>query len=159
MPSFTMSSRFRFAKPLLALVLGAALATLAACGSDTTNGTGPMDVSGNYSLTMVNSSTLPYTIPHTPEHTIVISSATGTLGADHSYSINATGTEDGGDPVQVVADAGTYTVSGSTVTFTSSTFGGGSYTAAAASGTLTAVVPGAFAGSTDVTFSLIFTKS
>ena len=159
MSSFTLSSRFRFAKPLLALALGAALATLAACGSDTTNGTGPMDVSGNYSLTTVNSSTLPYTIPHTPGHTIVISSATGTIGAGHSYSINATGTVDGGEPGQVIADAGTYTVSGSTVTFTSSIVGGASYTAAASSGTLTAVVPGAFAGSTDVSITLVFTKS
>lgn len=159
MPSLTISSRSIFARRLFALALGAALATLAACGSDSTNGTGPMNVSGSYTLTTVNSATLPYTIPHTPGHTVVITSATGTLGADHTYSIIATGTEDGGDPGQVAADAGTYTVSGSTVTFTSTTFGGASYTAAAAAGTLTAVVPGAFAGSTDVSFTLVFTKS
>lgn len=169
MSSFTMSSRSRFspstsshsrlARPLLAIAVAAALATLAACGSDSTNGTGPMDVSGSYSLTTINGSALPFTVPGTPEHTIIITSATGTLGADHSYTIVGMGTEDGGDQSEVVADAGTYSISGSTVTFTSATFSGASYTAAATSSTLTATVPGVFAGSTNSSFTLVFTKS
>lgn len=159
MPTFALSCRSRLARPLLAIAVCAALATLAACGSDSTNGTGPMDVSGSYQLTTVNGSSLPFTVPHTPEHTIVITSAVATLGADHSYTISAVGTEDGSDPGEVVADAGTYAVSGSTVTFTSSTFGGASYTAAATSSSLSATVPGAFAGSTDVSFALVFEKS
>ena len=159
MPILTRSSRFRIARPLLAVAACAAIATLAACGSDTTNGTGPMDVSGTYQLTTVNGSTLPFTIPNTPGHTIVITSATATLGTDHSYAISGTGTADGGDPEEVVADHGTYAVSGSTVTFTSSDFGGASYSAAATSSSLSATVPGAFAGSTDASFALVFELS
>jgi len=159
MPTFPNSTRSRLVRPLLAVALCAAVATLAACGSDTTNGTGPMDVSGTYALTTVNGSDLPFTIPNTPEHTIVITSATATLGADNSYTISGQGTEDGGDPEEVVADAGTYSVSGSTITFTSSTFGGASYTAAATSISFSATVPGAFAGSGDPSFALVFEKS
>lgn len=151
--------RSRLARPLLAVAFAAALTTLAACGSDSNNGTGPMDVSGTYSLTTVDGTALPYTIPNNPEHTLVITSATATLGRDHSYTISGIGTEDGGDPGEVVADEGTYSVSGSTVTFTSSSFGGASYTAAATSSTLTATVPGAFAGSTNASFDLVFEKS
>jgi len=158
MPSFTMSSRFRFAKPLLALVLGAALATLAACGSDTTNGTGPMNVSGSYSLATVDGNTLPYTIPGTGDNVRVVTSATATLNTDNSYTVVASGTENGSDS-QILTDAGTYSVSGSTVTFTSSTFGGASYSAVATSSTITATVPGVIVGSDNVTFSLVFDKA
>lgn len=159
MPSFTTTSRSLLARPLLALALAATLASVAACGSDNNGGTGPIDVAGSYQLTTVNGSTLPYTIPNTPEHTIIITGATGTLGADHSYTISATGTEDGGNPGEVVADNGTYSVSGSTVTFTSTPFGGASFIAVATSGTLTATVPGAFAGSSSASFTLVFEKT
>jgi hypothetical protein len=142
-----------------ALVLAAVVATVAACGSDSNNGTGPTDVSGTYSLTTINGNALPFTIPNTGEHTTVITSATGTLGTDGTYTIVGVGTEDGGDPTTVVGDEGTYTVSGSTVVFTSSAFGGASYSAAATSSTLTATVPGAFAGSSNTSFTLVFEKA
>ena len=159
MSIFVGTWRSRVVRSLGAVVLAAVVATVAACGSDSTNGTGPMDVSGTYSLTTVNGSALPFTIPNTPDHTVVITSATGTLGADHTYSIVGMGTEDGGDPGTVIADEGTYAVSGSTVVFTSSTFSGASYSAAATSSTLTATVPGAFAGSTNTSFTLVFDKA
>jgi hypothetical protein len=149
-------SHSRVIRPVAALVLAAVVATAAACGSDSNNGTGPKDVSGTYSLTTVDGNTLPFTIPNTPEHTIVVTSATATLGSDHTYTIAGMGTEDGSDPGTVIADEGTYTVSGSTVTFTSSTFSGASYTAVARTGTLTVTVPGAVAGSTNTTFTLVF---
>jgi hypothetical protein len=158
MPTISSPQRARMIRPLFAVALFAAVATLAACGSDTTNGTGPMDVSGTYSLTTVDGDPLPFTIPNPIEHTIVINSATATLGTDHSYTISGIGTEAGGDPGEVVADEGTYAVSGNTVTFTSSTFGGASYTASATSSSLTATVPGAFAGSSNSSFDLVFDK-
>ena len=154
-----LSSRSRVVRPVAALVLAAVVATVAACGSDSNNGTGPMDVSGTYSLATVDGNALPFTIPNTPEHTIVITSATATLGADHSYTIAGVGTEDGSDPGTVIADEGTYSVSGSTVVFSSSTFSPASYSAAATSSTLTATVPGAFAGSTNASFTLVFEKA
>lgn len=158
MSSFTLSSRFRFAKPLLALALGAALATLAACGSDATNGTGPMDVSGSYNLATVDGSSLPYTVPGTGDNVIVVSGAAATLNADNSYTVSGSVTENGSDS-QLLTDAGTYSVSGSSVTFVSSTFGGASYSGVATSSTITATVPGLIVGSSHTTFSLRFDKA
>ena len=158
MPSFTLRSRSRFAKPLLALVIGAALATLAACGGDTTNGTGPMDVSGSYLLATVDGGALPYTVPGTGANVIVVSGATATLNADNTYSVSGAVTENGSDS-QLLSDAGSYSVSGSNVVFISSTFGGASYSGVATSSTITATVPGLIVGSSHTTFSLIFDKA
>lgn len=158
MSSFTLSSRFRFAKPLLALALGAALATLAACGSDTTNGTGPMDVSGSYNLATVDGSSLPYTVPGTGDNVIVVSGAAATLNANNTYTVSGSVTENGSDS-QLLSDAGTYSVSGSTVVFVSGTFSGASYSGAATSSTITATVPGLIVGSSQTTFSLRFDKA
>lgn len=134
------------------------IATLAACGSDKKSVTGPTDVVGTYSLATIDGSPLPYTVPNNPTNTIVIQSGTVTLGSDNSYTIGGTGTSDGGDPQQVVADAGTYAFSGSTVTFTSTSHPGLIYTATATTTTLTETVPGGFAGSTNTSFTLVLNK-
>jgi len=159
MPGFILSSRSRVVRPVATLAFAALVSTLAACGSDNNGTTGPTDVSGTYSLATVNGNSLPFTVPHNPSHTVVVQSATVTLGSDHSYTIGGTGTSDGGDPEQVIADAGTYTLSGSTVTFTSSSHSGLIYTATATSSMLTETVPGAFAGSTDTSFVLVLNKN
>jgi len=159
MLGFILSSRGRVVHLVTALALAAVVATLAACGSDNTGVTGPTDVSGTYSLASVDGNALPFTVPNNPNHTVVVQSATVTLGTDHSYTIGGTGTSDGGDPEQVIADAGTYTLSGSTVTFTSSTHATLIYTATATSTTLTEIVPGAFAGSTNTSFTLVLNKT
>ena len=158
MPKFTLSPRSRFAKPLLALALGATLATLAACGSDTTNGTGPMDVSGSYHLTAIDGSSLPDTVPGTGDNVIVVSGAAATLNADNSYTVSGSVTENGSDS-QLLTDEGTYSVSGSTVVFVSSTFSGASYSGVATSSAITATVPGLIVGSSHTTFSLRFEKA
>jgi hypothetical protein len=157
MPGFILSSK-RVDRTVAALVFVAMVATLAACGSDKKGVTGPTDVTGTYSLVTIDGHALPYTVPNNPDHTIVIQSATVVLNSDHSYTIGGTGTSDGGDPEQVVADAGTYAFSGSTVTFTSNTFTSLVYTATATSTTLTETVPGAFGGSTNATFTLVLDK-
>jgi hypothetical protein len=146
-----------------ALVLAAVVATLAACGSDKKTVTGPTDVSGTYMLSSVDGDALPFTVPNNSTNAIVVQSATVTLGSDNSYVLSGTGTSDGGDPQQVVADAGTYALSGSTVTFTSSAHPGLIYTGTVTSGAgstsvLQVAVPGAFAGSTNTSFTLIFVK-
>ena len=158
MPGFIPSSHSRVARAVGALTFVAVVATLAACGSDKKSSTGPTDVSGTYSLVTIDGSTLPYTVPNVPEHTIVITSGTIILNSDHSYTVGGTGTSDDGDPQQVIADAGTYAVSGSTVTFTSSSTPGAIYTATATSTTLTATAPGGFAGSTNTSFTLVLNK-
>jgi hypothetical protein len=143
---------------MAALVLVAAVATLAACGSDKKTTTGPTDVTGTYSLVTIDGNSLPFTVPNVPEHTIVITSGTIVLNSDHSYTVGGTGTSDDGDPQQVIADAGTYALSGSTVTFTSSAHPPAIYTATATSTTLTAIAPGGFAGSTNTSFTLVLNK-
>jgi hypothetical protein len=159
MPEFILSSRGRVVRPVTALAVAAVLATLAACGSDNKGVTAPTDVSGTYSLVTVNGNALPFTVPNNPSHTIVIQSGTVTLGTDHSYTVAGTGTSDGGAAEQVIADDGTYTLSGSTVTFTSSSHSSLIYTATATSTTLTEAVPGAFAGSTNTSFTLVLNKT
>jgi len=143
---------------MVALAVVAVVATLAACGSDKKTTTGPTDVTGTYSLVSVDGNSLPFTVPNVPEHTIVITSGTIILNSDHSYTVGGTGTSDDGDPQQVIADAGTYAVSGSTVTFTSSAHPPAIYTATATSTTLNATAPGGFAGSTNTSFSLVLNK-
>lgn len=157
MRGFTLSSRSRVVRPVSALALAAVVVTLAACGSSKTV-TGPTDVVGTYSLSTIDGSPLPYTVPNNPDHTIVIQQGTVSLGSDHSYTIGGTGTSDGGAPQQVIADAGTYAFSGSTVTFTSTAHPGLIYPATATTTTLTETVPGAFAGSTNASFTLVLNK-
>ena len=159
MLGFIPSSRSQIGRIAAAFALTLAVATLAACGSDKKGTTGPTDVTGTYALATIDGNALPYTVPNNPDHTIVIQSAQVVLNADHSYTIGGTGTEDGGDPQQVIADAGTYTLSGSTVTFTSTTFTSLVYHATATSTTLTETVPGAFGGSTNATFTLVLNKT
>lgn len=148
-------SHNRVIRGVAALVLAAVVASVVACGSDSN---GPRDDSGTYSLTTVDGSTLPFTVPDTPNHTIVLNSATTTLNPDHTYTISADGVEDGADPATVIADHGTYSVSGSTVTFVSA-LSIESYTAAATTNALTFTVPGSFAGSSDASFTLLFEKA
>jgi hypothetical protein len=159
MPGFIPSSRSRIGRVASAFVLTVIVATLAACGSDKKGVTGPTDVTGTYALATIDGNSLPFTVPNNPDHTIVIQSGTVILNSDHSYTIGGTGTSDGGDPQQVIADAGTYTLSGSTVTFTSTTFTSLVYTATATSTTLTETVPGAFGGSTNTSFTLVLNKT
>ena len=157
MRGFNLPSRCWVVRPASALALAAVVVTLAACGSDKKI-TGPTDVVGTYSLATIDGSPLPYTVPNNPTNTIVIQSGLVMLNSDNSYTIGGTGTSDGGDPQAVIADAGTYAFSGSTVTFTSTAHPGLIYTATATTTTLTETVPGAFAGSTNTSFTLVLNK-
>lgn len=159
MAGVIMSSRNRVVRPVGTIALAVAVATLAACGSSKKTVTGPTSVVGTYSLATIDGSPLPFTVPNNPSHTIVVQSGTATLNADNSYSLGGTGTSDGGDPQQVVADVGTYVFSGSTVTFTSTAHPGGVYAATATTTTLSESVPGAIVGSTNTSFALVFNKN
>jgi hypothetical protein len=134
----------------------AAVAFLAACGSDDNGSTGPSDVTGAYNLSTVNSSNLPYTVPNVDGDEI-IQEGQVVLSNDNTYTVQGSGTFDGSDS-QLVSDHGTYTHSGTHVTFTSEVFSS-SYTATVTSTTLTATVPGAIFESTDTSITLLFTKS
>jgi hypothetical protein len=154
MHSKTNISSARFVR---AAVVAVAVALLAACGSDSSTGPRNATVAGTYDLTTVNGATLPYTVPHTTG-TEIVEQATITLNTDSTYSVLANGTVDGSQST-IAADAGHYTVSGSQVTFTSTLISSAQYTATATSSTLTATIPGAFVGSSDISFTLVFTKA
>ena len=156
MHSKTNISSVRFARAAVAAVAVVAVALLAACGSDST-GPRTANVAGAYDLTTVNGASLPFTVPNTTG-TIIVEEATITLNTDSTYAVLASGTSDGSEST-IAADAGHYTVSGSQVTFTSSLVASTQYTANATSSGLSATVPGAFVGSSDNSFTLVFTKA
>ena len=155
-PTSTNSSRTRFARPLLALALGASLAFASACGSDSP--TGPKHVPGTYVLRTVGDSPLPFTVPEGRDHVIVINSVTATLNDNNTYAVAGTGTEDG-NASTVINDAGTYSQSGSTLHFTSTTLGGATYIATAKTDTFTVTLPGGFVDSNRTSFALLFARA
>ncbi|HEY2898141.1 MAG TPA: lipocalin family protein [Gemmatimonadaceae bacterium] len=150
-----------FARFATITVTAAVVVLVAACGSDST-GPRTASVTGTYDLTAVNGSSLPYTVPNTGEDVEIVQNGTITLSADSTYEASATGTLNGSGST-LVTDAGTYSVSGAQVTFTSIAIPGAHYTASIAgsgtSQTLTATIAGAFVGSSDLSFLLTFAKS
>ncbi len=149
------SSRRLIARSLIALAMCASIALVLACGSDAP--TAPQDFSGTYSLHTVDGLALPVTVPNPREHAIVINSVTATLNANHTYAVAGTGTEDG-NASTVITDAGTFTQSGSMISFTSTTFGGATYSAMAKADTVTVALPGGFVDSDNASFALLFVK-
>jgi hypothetical protein len=147
--SFVRTRFFRAASALLVL------AYLAACGSDTT---APRDVAGSYTLSTIDGSALPYTVPNSPP-VAIISSAFVVLSSDSTYTYQAAGSLNGVGSGDVADDNGTYRVSGSTVTFTSIKYNGSRYNADASSTGLTASTPGAIVNSDNLSFTLVFDKT
>lgn len=147
--------RTAFARALLALVLGATLTFASACGSDSP--TGPKNVPGTYFLRTIDKTPLPFTVPEQRDHVIVVNSVTATLNGNNTYAVAGTGTEDG-NASTVITDAGTYTQSGSTLHFTSTTLGGATYSASAKTDSFTVTLPGGFVDSDRTSFALLFEK-
>ena len=153
--STQLSSSPRFARPFLLAAAYALLALTLACGSDAP--TAPQDFSGTYFLRTVDGVAPPVPVPNPREHTIVINSVTATLNENHTYAVAGTGTEDG-DASTVITDAGTFTQSGATLHFTSTMFGGATYSAKAKTDTVTVTLPGGFVDSDNTSFALLFEK-
>ena len=151
----TSTSRTRVVRSILGLAVVAALALASACGSDSP--TGPTNVPGTYVLRSVDADPLPFTVPNGRDHLIIVNSVTATLNANNTYAVAGTGTEDG-NASTVVTDEGTYSQSGSTLHFTSTTLGGSTYSAKAKTDTFTVTLPGGFLDSDNETFALLFEK-
>ncbi|MEO6211459.1 MAG: hypothetical protein ABIQ10_15235 [Gemmatimonadaceae bacterium] len=147
--------RTAFARPLLAVALGLTLTFASACGSDSP--TGPKNVPGTYFLRTIDGTALPFTVPEQRDHVIVVNSVTATLNGNNTYAVAGTGTEDG-NASTVITDAGTYTQSGSTLHFTSTTLGGATYSASAKTDSFTVTLPGGFVDSDRTSFALLFEK-
>ena len=151
----SLTSRACVPRPLLALVVVSALVLASACGSDSP--TGPKNVPGTYVLRTVDADPLPFTVPNGRDHLIFVNSVTATLNANNTYAVAGTGTEDG-NASTVITDEGTYSQSGSTLHFTSTTLGGSTYSAKAKTDSFTVTLPGGFLDSDNETFALLFEK-
>jgi hypothetical protein len=136
----------------------ASIALVLACGSDAP--TAPQDFSGTYFLRTVDGLAPPVSVPNSREHPIVINAVTATLDQSHepyTYAVSGTGTLDD-HASTVITDAGTFTQSGSTLHFTSTMFGGATYSAKAKTDTVTVTLPGGFVDSDNTSFALLFEK-
>ena len=144
------------ARPLVALALAVAIA---GCGSsiDVTSGTGLGDITGTYTLRRVDRTLLPFTFLNGPD-TVVLDTATFELNHDGTYSLSASGS-DNGQQGTIFSDDGEYIVTQSTITFTGHVVGGLVYTANATPGTFTVSIPGAFVHSGNGEFSLFFVRA
>lgn len=144
-----------FARPLIALALAVAIA---GCGSsiDGIGGTGLGDITGTYTLRRVDGTLLPYTFP-VESDSVVVDMATFTLNHDGTYSVLATGSV-GTQRGTVFADDGEYSLSQSTLTFTSNMVGELPYSANATPGTFTVSIPGAFVHSSSANFGCYFVR-
>jgi hypothetical protein len=128
----------------------AVLAVVAAsCSSN--DSTSPVSgEAGTYTLTTVDGQAPPFSLTSTTLNQVVIQSATITLtpgNPSSTYTASVSGTINGSPTTTLISDTGTYTVSGATLSFSSTTFllltYGGSFT----NNTLTVSLPGqAFGG-------------
>jgi len=101
-----------------------AIATLAACGSDTSTNPNNDAVEGSYSLHTVNGQPLPYTVQGNGI-TIVLTSDVLTISEDGAWNETITyrQTVDGQTTNEADADAGSWTRVANTITFESSAVG------------------------------------
>jgi hypothetical protein len=140
-------------RSMRALVACAVLALVATgCGSDSTS---PNTAEfGHYTLVSVNGQNLPFTLTGTPLGTVVIQSGSIDLAAGTTASANKStylagvaGTATGISR-QLLTDNGTYVLTGTSVTFSSSLLAGAQYAGTIADNALTLNVPGALVGTT-----------
>lgn len=148
MPMTRMSRR----RPTTLLLLVAFTSFAAACGSNDT--TSPTNEFGHYTLLTVNGQNLPFTLTGTARGTVVIQSASIDLSAATSassgkpvYLAGVSGTA-GGQAQQLLADNGTYTLTGTSVTFTSSIVPTVQYAGVINGNQLTVTLPGLLFGTT-----------
>ena len=150
-----MTSSARFVRPF---VLASLVAVLAACGSDSSGPGQDADVSGQYNLVAVNGRALPDTVPNTA-HVLAIAAANVLFSDNGTYEASVTGTEDGSAEREIVADNGTFTISGNTVTLHSAVFFTTYQATVASNDEVAATVPGALVSSGNATIALQFAKA
>ena len=101
-----------------------ALVTLAACGGDTSTGPPDASAAGTWTLKSYNGKAVPYTVT-VGEDKVELLSGSLVLTPPNSYKFSLTYryTEAGTVTTETQMSAGTYTTSGSTVTFQPSSAG------------------------------------
>jgi hypothetical protein len=96
------------------------IAVTTACGGSSIN-PGDLSVAGTYQLRLYNQQALPY-VSETPQGSITVAKGTLTVTDDGAwnYSLITKTVANGATTTDTTADAGTYTRSGSSLTFRSS---------------------------------------
>jgi hypothetical protein len=129
-------------------------------GMDCSDSNEPRPESGKYSLVSINGEPVPFTIPNTQAGTVVVQSGSVTLtpgtAGDSAYVATVLGTRNG-EAGAVLEDVGTYSRSGSSVTFTSTALQGIVYPGTLVNDQLTITVAGELIGTTG-TFALELRK-
>ena len=154
-PAARSTRRLPVARRMLVLVVSASLAMASGCGKDLP--TAPTDLPGTYILRTIDGLSLPVTVPNPRNHLIVINSVTATLNSNNTYALAGTGTEDGNASTELT-DAGTYSLTGAQVRFTSTTLNGATYSGSAKTDTITVSLPGGFVDSDNTSFDLLFVR-
>ena len=132
-------------------LLGAIIASswsLAGCDDDD-DITSPQSLEGTYVLTSVNGGSLPFTLPGTAPNVIVVESAELNIAANGTYDGSVLG-EENGAAQELFADAGTATQTGTTVTFTSSSFQNLTYSGTRNGDVISFAIPGQALGASGV---------
>ena len=125
------------------VLVAAVISLLVAC--DAAHVDGVSVAAGSYTANSINGSLLPYRVQNSTR-SILIASATAQIYANGRYEIAADGTVDGiAGPI--IRDSGNYSVSGSTISFSSAVFAL-QYTATVAAGTYSDEIPGILVSST-----------
>lgn len=157
------------AKRARAQVCGSALAIvamlLAACGGDGGSPVAPgppppppVPFAGVYALHSISDSLLPHRVPHPQFGPFYVESGDMKLNTDMSYSYSAGGITTGNVPV-TATDTGTFSESGSNITFTSKFLHGIIYTATASDSSLAVALQGSLLGTFDDPIPLVFLKA
>lgn len=152
-------ARTRARRAAIALV---AVSIFAACGGDGGGGvnTGPPPppaFAGSYALHSIADSLLPYRVPFPQFDTYIVDSGRMTFNADMSYSNLAIGKVNFTTPATLV-DTGTFTKSGSSITFTSKFLHGQTYPGTLSDSSLAVTLVGSLLASTQVSFPMVFFK-
>ena len=129
----TLTPRLRRA----AMLACAPLVLVLACGDSGTNPS-TADISGTYTLQTIGGSPLPYTV-QSGTTTVTLTSDVITVGSDGSWAEaeDFTLVSNGQTSTTSDSDGGTWTRSGTAVTFSSQTTGGTAYTGTYTNDTLT----------------------
>lgn len=116
-------------------LMAVAMVVVAGCGGDSTGPTGPQ---GTYRLERVNGGSLPFLAEQFGDFRIDILAGSLTVRADHSFSAEITSQQTDGSASQTIAEqtAGTWTSSGSSITFAET--GSAAYSGQLSGGRLTA---------------------
>lgn len=137
------------------------LSFLAACGGDSRGPVAPpapVGFAGSYAMQSISDSALPHPVAHPQFTIIVVDSGHMVLNSDSSYTSDTEGKSYPGAVPATANDTGTFSASGSTISFDSTFLHGIIYTGVATDSSLAMALQGSLLGSIDVTIPAFYKK-